>query len=178
MSRGVMLNPCLGGLIELLSITQDEVWDFFEKLHWETYAFEQPNETFRYPTHWEYDFQANPYPPNHFMNLYGPSYSCVLLVLCDYYESTNLDAHTCPYCAYVDATCASFEKKINEMNDQMIETMKARIAACFNQNRETYREIDSSLGSPKSDISLYDDFEPSYSAMSDLHEDMYLPSLD
>jgi len=40
------------------------------------------------------------------------------------------------HCAYVDATCASFEKKINELTDQMIEIMKMRIAACsqsFNQ---------------------------------------------
>ena len=62
----------------------------------------------------------------------------------------------------------------------MIETMKAKIAAypqCFNQNRETYSELDSSLGSPKPDISLYDNFEPSYSARPDLNEDMYLPSL-
>ena len=43
--------------------------------------------------------------------------------LCDYYESPNHDAHTCPFCAYVDAICASFEKKTNEMIDQMIETM-------------------------------------------------------
>ena len=74
-----------------------------------------------------------------------------------------------------------FEKKINEMADQMIETMKARIVACsqcFNQNRETYSELDSSLGSPKPDISLYNDFEPSYSARPNLNEDIYLPSLD
>jgi len=63
----------------------------------------------------------------------------------------------------------------------MIEIVKARIVACsqcFNQNRETYSEIDSTLGSPKPDISLYDDFEPSYSARPDLAEDIYLPSLD
>jgi len=50
------------GLIELLSKTQDEIWDFFEKLARGTYVFEQANETFRYPTHGEYDFQANSYP--------------------------------------------------------------------------------------------------------------------
>ena len=53
-----------------------------------------------------------------------PYYYYTPPVLCDYCES------------YVDATCASFEKKTNEMTDQMIETMKARIAACsqcFNQ---------------------------------------------
>ena len=41
---------CFGGLIELLSKTQNEVWDFFEKLVWETYTVEHANETFRYPT--------------------------------------------------------------------------------------------------------------------------------
>ena len=63
----------------------------------------------------------------------------------------------------------------------MVETMKKRIteySQCFNQNRETYSEIDASLGSPKPDISFYDDFEPSYSAQPDLNEDMYLSSLD
>ena len=47
------------------------------------------------------------------------------------------------------------------MTDQMIETIKLRIAEysqCFDQNSETSSEIDSSLGSPKPDISLYDDF--------------------
>jgi len=102
-------------------------------------------------------------------------------VLYNYCESPDQDAPICPHRAYVDATCASFEKKINELADQMIETMKVRIAACspcFNQNRKTHSEIDSSLGSPKMDISLYDDFEPSYLARPDLNEDMYLPSLD
>ena len=67
------------------------------------------------------------------------------------------------------------------MTDQMIETMKARIVACsqcFNQNRETYSEIDSSLGPPKLDISLYDDFELSYATRPDLNEDMSVPSLE
>ena len=59
LSQGVILNVCSGGLIELLSKTQNEVWNFFRKLAWETYAFEQANGTFRYPTHGEYDFQAN-----------------------------------------------------------------------------------------------------------------------
>ena len=85
-------------------------------------------------------------------------------VLCDYCESPSHDVSTCPY----RATCARLEKKIDDMTDQMIklddrtdqfiETMKLRIAEysqCFNQNRGTSREIDSSLGSPKSEISLY-----------------------
>jgi len=118
------------GLIELLSKTQDEVWDFFEKVALEIYAFEQANDTFRYPTHGQYDFHANPYPPDLFINSYGPSYSCVLPILCDYCQSSSHDAQTCPYHAYVNATYESFQKKINEMTDQIIETMKARIAAC------------------------------------------------
>jgi len=32
---------CLGGLIGLLSKTQNEVWYFFEKLTWNTYELEQ-----------------------------------------------------------------------------------------------------------------------------------------
>jgi len=180
-SRYYAESICSRDLIELLSKTQDEDWDFFEKLAWKTYAFEQANETFRYLTHGKYDFHANPYPPGHFMNSYDPSYSCMHPILCDYCESSDHDAHTYPYRAYVDATRTSFEKKFSEMTDQMIETMNARNATCsqcFNQNRETYSDFDSSLGSPKHDINLYDDFEPSYSARPDLNEDMYLPSLD
>ena len=147
----------------------------------ESYAFEQANETFRYSTYGEYDFHANPYPPDNFMNSYGPSYSCVLLVLYDYCESSDHDAHTCPYRAYVDATCASFEKKINQLTDQMIKTMKKSIAEysqCVNQSGGNCSESDSSLGSPEPAVSLDDDFEPSYSARPNLNEDMYLPSLD
>ena len=55
----------------------------------------------------------------------------MLPVLCDYCESSDHDAHTCPYRAYVDATFACFEKKINKMTDKMIETMKAGTAACL-----------------------------------------------
>jgi len=67
-SRSYVESICPGGLIELLSKTQDEVWDFFEKLAWETYAFRQANKPFRYSTHGEYDFQANSYPSYHFVN--------------------------------------------------------------------------------------------------------------
>jgi len=115
------------------------------------------------------------------VNSYDPSYSCVSPILCDYCESLDHDAYICPFCAYVDATCASFEKKITDMTDQIIETMKARIAACSpccTQNRGTYSEINASLGSPKLDISLYDDFEPSYSARPELNENMPLPNLE
>ena len=106
-SRCYVKLICLGGLIELLSKTQDKVWDFFEKAALETYAFEQANKTFRYRTHGEYDFHSNPYLPDHFMNSYDPSYSCVHPVLSDYCESSNHDAHNWPYRAYVNATCAN-----------------------------------------------------------------------
>ena len=102
-------------------------------------------------------------------------------VLCDYCESSNHDILTCPYHAYVDATCASVEKKINELTDKMIENIKVRIAEysqCFNQSRENYNAPNSSLGSPKSEVSLYDDFEPSYLARPNLNNDMSLPSLE
>ena len=39
-SRSYVESICPRGLIELLSKTQNEVWEFFEKLEWETYAFE------------------------------------------------------------------------------------------------------------------------------------------
>ena len=48
----------------------------------------------------------------------------------------------------------------------------------FNQSRENCNESDSSLGSPKRGVSLYDDFEPSYSARPNLYEETPLPSLD
>jgi len=180
-SRSYIGSIYARGSMELLSKTQNEVWDFFEKLTWKTYAFEQANEAFRCQTSGEYDFQANSYLSYHFVNSYDPSYSCVPPILCNYCESPDHDAYTCPFRAYVDAMCASFEKKINDMTNQMIETMIAGIVACslcFNQNRETYGEIDSSLESPKPDISLYDDFEPSYSARPDLNENMCLPNLE
>jgi len=113
------------------------------------------------------------------VNSYDPSYSCVPLILCDYCESSDHDACTCPFRDYVDAIYASFEVKINQLTDQMVETLKKRIteySQCFSQNRETYSEIDASLGSPKLNISLYDDFEPSYSARPDLNEHMCLPN--
>jgi len=150
-SRGYVESICPQGLIELLSKTQDEVWDFFEKLASETYAFEQANKTFRYPTYGEYDLHANSYRSYLFMHSNDPSHSYLPAAFGDYCESSDHDAYTYPFRAYVDATCASFENKINELTDQMIETMKARIticSPCFNQNRETYNELDSSLGSP------------------------------
>ena len=102
-------------------------------------------------------------------------------MLCDYCESSDHDVHTCPYCAYVDVTCASVEKKINELIDKMAENMKVRIAEysqCFNQSGGNSNERDSSLGSPKPKVSFYDDFEPSYLARPNFNDDIPLPSLD
>ena len=45
-------------------------------------------------------------------------------VLCDYCASFDHDVHSCPYRAYVNATCASVEKKINQLTDKMVEIMK------------------------------------------------------
>ena len=185
--KGHVESMCPGGLVGLLSKTQDEVWDFFENLGWETYEFEQANQFSGYPTSDEYAFYANPSPPDHFLNSYDPSYSYMPPVLCDYCESPSHDVSTCPY----RATCARLEKKIDDMtdqmiklddmNDQFIETMKLRIveySQCFNQNRKTYSEHDSRLGSPEPAVSLNDDFGPSYSTRPDLNENMCLPSLE
>ena len=57
----------------------------------------------------------------------------------------------------------------------MVETMKERIveySKYFHESRENYSEPDSSFGSPKLEVSLYDDFEPSYQFSSNLHDDM------
>ena len=43
---------------------------------------------------------------------------------------------------------------------------------------ENCDEFDSSLGSLKPVVSLYDDFEPSYQSRPNLYDDMLLPSLD
>ena len=103
------------------------------------------------------------------------------LVFCEYCDSSDHDACNCPYREYINATCASVEKKINDMTDKMIENIKVTIAEffqCFNQNKENCNEPDSSLGSPKSEVSLYDDFEPSYLSHPNLNNDMPLPSVE
>jgi len=41
-----------------------------------------------------------------------------------------------------------------------------------------YNGTDSGLGSSKLEVSFYDDFEPSYLARPDLHDDMPFPSLE
>ena len=117
-----------GGLRELISKTPNEVWDVFEKVAWETYTIDQAKQSVRSPSHEEYNFQANFYPSDHFMNSYDSFHSYMPPVLCDYCESPDHDASACPYRDYIDATYASFEKKINDMTDQMIETMKFRFA--------------------------------------------------
>jgi len=71
------------GVFGLLSKTQDEVLDFFEKLAWGTYEFEQGRGTLGYPNHARYDFHANLHHLDHFMNSFDLSYSYVPHVLCD-----------------------------------------------------------------------------------------------
>jgi len=73
------------------------------------------------------------------------------------------------------------EKKINELNDKMIENLKVRIAEysqCFNQSREICNEPDSSLGYTKPEVSFYDDFESSYQSRSNLKDVEPLPNLE
>ena len=122
--RGIVESMCSGCLLGLLSRSQDEVWDFFERLAWDTYEFEQAKMNLKYPTHAESTFYANPSPQNHFLNPYDPSQSYMPPVLCDYCESPYHDVSTCSY----RATCATLEKKINEMTYQIIEIMKLRFA--------------------------------------------------
>jgi len=57
-SRGYVESICPRGLIGLLSRTQDEVFDLFEKLAWDSYAVEQVNENFRYLIHGESVFSC------------------------------------------------------------------------------------------------------------------------
>jgi len=69
----------------LLVKTQDEIWDFFEKLAGKTYHLEQANETLRYPIHGQYAFYVNPHRQYHFMDPYNHlSYSYMPPVSCDY----------------------------------------------------------------------------------------------
>jgi len=100
---------------------------FLKKIASDTYAFEQARGTLETPTHDEYNFPANPYPQDPFVDSYDPSYSCMPPIFCDYCDSSNHDTCHCLYHDYVGATCASVEKKINELTDKMVETMKGRI---------------------------------------------------
>jgi len=70
----------------------------------------------------------NSYPQDHYWNSYDSSYSYTSPILCDYCESSNHDADSCPYRNYIGATCASLGKKINKLTDKMTETMKEKTA--------------------------------------------------
>ena len=50
-SQGYVESICSGGVLRLLTRTQSEVCDFFEKLAWDTYAFEQARGTLENPTY-------------------------------------------------------------------------------------------------------------------------------
>ena len=110
-SWGDIESICPAGVLGLLSKTQDEVWDFFEKLAWDTYEFEQVRNNFGYPTHSEFVFPVSPCPPDPFIDSHDPSHSYLPSVLCNYCESSDHAACHCPYRAFVDATCASVERK-------------------------------------------------------------------
>jgi len=61
----------------------------------------------------------------------------------------------------------------------MVETMKEKIVEyshCFNHSRENCNKSDSSLGFPKLKVILYDDFELSYLARSNLNDIIPLPN--
>ena len=156
--RDVIESMYPGGLLGLLSKTQDEVWNFFEKLAWDTYQFEQVSETLGYPTHDEY--ASHPYHQDHFAYSDNHlSYFTVSSILCDYCKSSDHNVHNCPYYDYVDARCVSLEKTINKLTDTMIEAMKEKIVEyshCFNQSMEdsNLRELDSNLGSIEPAVSL------------------------
>ena len=107
----------------MLSKTQDEVWNFFEKLAWDTYRLKHAH-----PLYSESAIPVSRYPQDHFIDSHDPSFSYVSPVLCECCDSYDHDTCNCPYRAYVDVTCASVEKKLNELTDQMVENMKVRIA--------------------------------------------------
>ena len=103
-SRGYLESMCPRGLLGLLPRTQEEVWDFFEKLAWDTYEFEQARNTLGYPTPSESAFPIGPYPQDYFINSHEPPHSYFPRMLCDYYESSDDDVHSCPYHDCMDAT--------------------------------------------------------------------------
>jgi len=75
----------LGGLDCLFTKTQDKVWDFFEKLAWDTYEFEQARNNFGYPTHSEFVFPVSPCPQDPFIDSHDSSRSylpsvCIIIV--------------------------------------------------------------------------------------------------
>jgi len=97
-SRCYVKSICPRGLTESLSKTQDEACDFFKKLASDAYEFDQAKQNFGYPTHGKSIFPFCPYPQDHFLDSYAPSYSCVSPALCDYCESSAHDTCNCPYC--------------------------------------------------------------------------------
>ena len=103
-SRGYVESMYPRGLLALLSRTQEEVWDFFEKLAWDTYEFEQARNTLGYPTPGESVFPISSYPQVHFIDSHDPSHSYFAHVLCYYCESSDHDVQTCPYHDCMDAT--------------------------------------------------------------------------
>ena len=172
--RGHVEPIYLGGLLGLLTRTQDEIWDFFENLAWDNYEFEQARWTLGYPTH-ESAFHAHPYH----QDFYESSHAYEPPILCDYCKSSDHAAYICPYRDF-DANYASMKKRLNELTDKVMEIMKARIpkySHCFNQNREQCNESDSNLGSLKREVSLSDDFEPSYQSRPHLYDAQPLPNL-
>jgi len=81
---------CYRGLLGLLSRTLNEVWDFFKKLAWDTYEFEQARGTLGYPIHSEYVNPANLHHQKNIIDSYDHQYySCVPPILCDYCESSD-----------------------------------------------------------------------------------------
>jgi len=83
--RGHVESICAGGLLGLLSRTQDKVWDFFQKVAWDTDELEQPRGTLGYRTYDEHVFLANPHNQGHFINSYNHQYySYVPPILWDY----------------------------------------------------------------------------------------------
>jgi len=97
----------------LLSKTQDEILDFFEKLVWDSCEFEQARENLRYPSHGAYTFHVSPHHRDHLRNSYDPSYFYESPGLYDYCKSSNHDIHNCPYRDYINAICASLGKRTN-----------------------------------------------------------------
>ena len=138
-SWGYIEFLCSGGLLGLFSKTQDEVWGFFKKLAWDTYEFEQARETLRYWTHSKYAFHVNPHHQDHFIDSYDHlSYSYAPPILCDCCESSDYDVCNYPDTNYVDATCVSLGKTMNELTNKIIKTMNEKIVECshcFKQSR-------------------------------------------
>ena len=69
--QGCVESMCHGGLLGLLSKTQDEVWNFFEKLACAAYEFDQAKETLRYPPCGECAFLVNLHQHDHYINSYN-----------------------------------------------------------------------------------------------------------